>query len=167
MKKIPEKYNSLLSDFIKLLRESFGDNLVSAVLYGSVARCTARKDSDIDVCLVFKSLPKSRHKRTLLIFPLIKTLRGRRSYQALLDKGYLPEITPVLYTVEEIQNTKPIFLDMVEDGIILLDDGTLQRKIKEIKENMKRLGSRKVILDDGSYYWIIKPDIRLGEEVTI
>lgn len=56
---------------------------------------------------------------------------------------------------------------MVEDGIILLDDGTLQQKKKAIKENMKRLGSRKVILNDGSYYWIIKPDIRLGEEVTI
>ena len=167
MKSIPEKYNLLLTDFIGLLKEVFKDNIVSAILYGSVAKGKARKDSDIDVCLIFKSLPNSRHKRTLLIFPLMKAIREKKSYERLYSEGYLAEISPVLYTVKEIQDTKPIFLDMVEDGIILLDDGTLQEKIEKIKKRLKELGSRKVILEDGSYYWILKPGLKLGEEIAI
>lgn len=167
MKRIPEKYKAILSDFIELLRESFKDNIVSAVLYGSVAKGEARKESDIDICLIFKSLPRSRHKRTLLIFPLIKALREKASYKTLYSDGYLPEIAPILYTIKETVDTKPIFLDMVEDGIILLDDGTFKRKMQQIKERMRSLGTHKVVLENGDYYWILKPGLRLSEEVSI
>lgn len=167
MKMIPERYKNLILDFVNLVKEVFKDNIVSVVLYGSVAKNIARKDSDIDICLIFKTLPKSRHKRTLLIFPLIKALRERDSYMVLYDKGYLPEIAPVLYTVDEIRDTKPIFLDMVEDGIILLDDGTFEKKIKEVKQRMKELGTQKISLENGDYYWILKPGLRLSEVVSL
>jgi predicted nucleotidyltransferase len=167
MKKVPEKYKALIDDFIDLVKGSFGDNIASAVLYGSVAKGRARKESDIDVCLVFKSLPQSRHKRTLLIHPLIKKLREKKSYTELFNEGYIPEPSPILYTIEEIQDTKPIFLDMVEDGIVLFDDGTVTNKLEELKKKMEILGSKKVALDNGDYYWILKPGLRLTEEVTI
>jgi predicted nucleotidyltransferase len=167
MKKIPDKYKALLNDFIEILKESFKDNLLSVVLYGSVAKGTSRKESDIDLCLIFKSLPVSRHKRTLLIFPLVKALREKDSYKVLYREGYIPETSPILYTAEEIQETKPIFLDMVEDGIILMDDGIWKTKKQEIKQKMKKLGTRKVVLANKDYYWIIKPGLRLLEEVNI
>lgn len=167
MKEIPAKYSALLIEFIALLKETFGDNIVSAVLYGSVARDRARNDSDIDVCLIFKTLPASRHKRTLLIFPVLKKLRSMEPYKALCNDGYLPEISPILYTTDEIRDTKPIFLDMVEDGIILLDDGTFKGKMNEIKRRMEALGTRKVKLKNGGYYWILKPGLRLREEVSL
>jgi predicted nucleotidyltransferase len=167
MKRIPEEYSDILSDFIELLKESFRDNIVSVVLYGSVAKGKARKDSDIDICLIFKNLPRSRYKRILLFSPLLQTLREKESYITLYSEGYLPEITPVLYTVEEIQDTKPIFLDMVEEGVILLDDGTFKKKMQELKRRMKELGTQKVALENGDYYWILKPGLRLGEEVII
>ncbi len=167
MRTIPETYKSLIIDFINLLLDTFKDNIVSAVLYGSVAKGMARKDSDIDICLIYKTLPKSRHKRTLLIFPLIKALREKESYKELYNKGYLPEIAPVLYTTQEIQNTKPIFLDMVEDGIILLDDGSFEKKIKKVKHRMKELGTQKIILENGDYYWILKPGLRLSEVIIL
>ena len=167
MRQAPKKYAPLLNDFINLLEKEFTGNIVSAVLYGSVARWTERKDSDIDVCLVFKHLPESRHKRTLLIFPVIKAVRERESYQLLYRDGYLPEISPVLYTSEEIENTKPVFLDMVDEGIVLFDDGTWNRKISDLRHRMEELGTHKVILPDGGYYWVIKPGLRLGEVVSL
>jgi len=167
MKEVTGKYSDLLRDFVDLLKEAFKDNIVSAVLYGSVARGDARKDSDIDICLIFKTLPRSRYKRISLIFPVLQALREKESYRTLYSEGYLPEITPVLYTVEEIQDTKPIFLDMVEDGIILLDDGTFKKKLENLKQRMKELGTHKVVLGNGDYYWVIKPGLRLGEEVTL
>jgi len=164
---ISGKYKVLLNDLVESLKERFKDNLCSVVLYGSVAKGKACKDSDIDVCLIFKSLPKSRYERALLISPLLEALREKESYKTLYNEGYLPEVMPVLYTVEEIQDTKPIFLDIVEDGIILLDDGTFGEKLQKLKKRMKELGTHKVILENGDYYWVLKPGLRLGEEVTI
>lgn len=167
MRQIPGKYTPLLNDFAELLRKEFKENIVSAVLYGSVARGTARKESDIDVCLVFRHLPESRHKRTILIFPVIKAIRERESYQLLYRDGYLPEVSPILYTLEEIENTRPVFLDMVDEGIVLFDDGTWNRKILNLRHRMEELGTKKVILQEGGYYWVIKPGLKLGEVVSI
>ncbi|MBI5787384.1 MAG: nucleotidyltransferase domain-containing protein [Candidatus Schekmanbacteria bacterium] len=162
-----KEYSQLIIDFIAMLKDSFPHNIISAVLYGSVAKGTAKKHSDIDICLVFKELPHSRHKRTEIIFPLVKAIREKASYNNLYEKGYLPEFSPVLYTLEEIQDTKPIFLDMVDDGVILLDDGSFENKLRQLKNDLERLGSYKVILDDGSYYWVLKPHIKMGEIVSL
>jgi len=160
-------YSNLLTDFVAELRKRFGASVSSIVLYGSVARGTARKDSDVDVCIIFKKLPQSRYKRTLLIFPLLKELRERESYMTLYRDGYLPEISPLLYTKEEVQDTKPIFLDMVGEGVVLYDDGTWAAKRHSLMETMKLLGTKKVMLENNEYYWILKPGLRLAEEVVL
>ncbi len=160
-------YSNLLTDFVAESRKRFGDSISSIVLYGSVARGTARKDSDIDVCIFLKNLPQSRYKRTLLIFPLLKELRERESYMALYRDGYLPEISPLLYTNKEAQDTKPIFLDMVGEGVVLYDDGMWAAKRQTLMETMKLLGTKKVVLENNEYYWILKPGLRLAEEVVL
>ncbi|MBL7073848.1 nucleotidyltransferase domain-containing protein [candidate division KSB1 bacterium] len=157
----------LMTDFVKLLQKHFKDNLVSVVLYGSAARGQLSPSSDVDVCVVMNALPKSRYKRVKIIFPLLKEMRDKDSYIELYNSGYYPEISPLLFTKNEIRDTKPIFLDMIDDGIILLDDGTFGKKLEEIKERMKALGSKKIYLDDGSWYWNLKPDIKLGEVFTL
>lgn len=63
--------------------------------------------------------------------------------------------------------TKPIFLDLVEEGIMLRDDGTFRTKLNHLHERMKALGSRKVTLDDGTYYWLLKPGMRFGEVIEL
>ena len=45
--------------YAELLRQTLGDNLVSVVLFGSVARGEARPDSDIDLLIVDPSLGDS------------------------------------------------------------------------------------------------------------
>ena len=60
-----EPYKSLLEKLTKLLQEEFQDRLVSVVLYGSVARGDNRKDSDIDLLLVIKGLPKTITERVI------------------------------------------------------------------------------------------------------
>ncbi|MDN3515850.1 MAG: nucleotidyltransferase domain-containing protein [Candidatus Brocadia sp.] len=157
----------LLADSIRLLKKRFNGDLISVILFGSVARGTAKKESDIDVCIVIKNLPKSRFQRNKLLTQPLSDLREMPSYNKLCVKGYFPDISPVLYTPEEIQDTKPIFLDMVEDGEILLDNGTFRDKLNDIKRRMLELNSRKVMCKDGTWYWELKPGMKLGEVITL
>ena len=140
------EYRELVAHFVDLLRERFGAELVSVVLYGSVATGTAGPASDVDVCVVVGNLPASLRERTKLITPLVRALRDRPSYLGLERRGYFPEVMPILYTPEEIRDTKPIFLDMVEDAEILVDDGTFASKLAELRERLAALGSQRITL---------------------
>ncbi len=162
-----EEYRDLLGDFVDLLRQRFGDDLVSVVLYGSVATGTARPTSDVDVCVVIRNLPSSLRERTKLITPLLPALRNRPGYRTLESRGYFPEVMPIFYTPEEVGKTRPIFLDMVEDSEILLDDGTFSTKLAGLRERLAALGSQRITLEDGTRYWVLKPDLKPGEVVTL
>lgn len=162
-----KEYQNLLKDFVQIVRERFKNELISIVLFGSVARGNAKKESDIDLCIVIKNLPKSRFQRNKLLSGSLADLREMPSYKELRIKGYYPDISPVLYTPEEIQDTKPIFLDMVEDGEILLDNGTFRDKLDDIKRRMAELHSRKIVCEDGTWYWELKPGMKLGEVITL
>lgn len=166
-KAMQKEYQNLLTDFIQILRERFKDDIVSIVLFGSVARGNAKKESDIDLCLIIKNLPKSRFLRNRLLSCPLADLRETRSYKELRIKGYFPDLSPILFTPEEIQDTKPIFLDMVEDGEILLDNGTFRDKLDDIKKSMSKLNSRKIMCEDGTWYWELKPGMKLGEVITL
>jgi len=71
-KNIEEPYRSLLEKLLKLLLARLGDKLTSVIVYGSVARKTARKNSDIDLLIIADSLPKGRMKRQELFLEVEK-----------------------------------------------------------------------------------------------
>jgi hypothetical protein len=55
----------------------------------------------------------------------------------------------------------------VEDAVLLHDDGTVRTKLDQLRARMKTLGSRKIVLDDGTYYWLLKPGLRFGEVIEL
>ncbi len=162
-----KEYEPLVQEFLRLLRERFGDRVVAALVFGSVARGTARPDSDVDLCLVMRDLSPSRYRRHQAVAPVVEALRMTPSYLELVGRGYAPDLATILYTPEEMTETKPIFLDMVEEGEILLDDGTLRNKFDSLRERLRELGSRKVSLPDGTYYWLLKPGLRFGDVIEL
>ena len=97
-----EPYKSLLEKLTKLLQEEFQDKLISVVLYGSVARGDNRKDSDIDLLLVIKDLPKTITERVILFDKVERKLDDY--VMRLMDDGYYITLTPVLKTPEEAMN---------------------------------------------------------------
>jgi predicted nucleotidyltransferase len=156
-----EPYKSLLEKLTKLLQEEFQDRLVSVVLYGSVARGDNRKDSDIDLLLVIRDLPKTMTERVILFDKVERKLDD--DIMRLMDEGYYVTFSPVLKTPEEAVRFSPIYMDMIEDAIILYDrDGFFRKVLEKTRKRLKELGFERVWLSEKSWYWR-KRDYKLGE----
>lgn len=57
---------------------------------------------------------------------------------------------------------------MLTDAIIIYDrDKFIEKVLERLWLKLKGLGAKKVKLKDGSWLWMLKPDIKPGEVVEI
>jgi predicted nucleotidyltransferase len=159
-------YEDLLKKVADGVRRCFGKNLVSVVLYGSLARGEVKKDSDIDLLIIFEDLPKERLKRQDIFMKMESDVDEeiKRIYE---KWRCYPYISPILKTREEAKILSPLYLDMVTDARILYDKADffkgilekLRMELNSLHAKRKRVGKK--------WYWDLKPDYRLGEEIRI
>ncbi|MEM2788791.1 MAG: nucleotidyltransferase domain-containing protein [Candidatus Bathyarchaeia archaeon] len=165
LEKIKEPYRSLIEKLLNSLFAKLGDKLVSVIVYGSVARGSTRKDSDIDILIVAETLPKSRIMRQKLFLLIEEPLEPL--IDDLWDKGFHVDFSPIILSLEEASRIRPIYLDMVEDSIILYDrNGFFKNIMDRLRKRLEELGAKRVWVGD-KWYWVLKPDIRFGEVVEI
>ncbi len=89
-------------------------------------------------------------------------------YQALVRAGYRPTPSPIPHTVDDLARHPWILLDIAHHGVILHDpERVLARELAAVRRRMAELGSRRVALADGSWYWDLKPGWRPGEVVDL
>jgi len=155
----------LLRDVSASLRAKL--KIRSIVLFGSLGRGEERKRSDIDVIVVSDEFPESYSARLDLLRPIFQEVKCRESYLQLLKRGYRFSFSPVPYRTEDLDDTPPLLLDVTQDGVILHDDGVMRRKLGELKESLRALGSKRVRTRRGRWYWILKPDLKPGEVIKI
>jgi len=129
-----------------------GFTVTGAILFGSIARGTQTKDSDADLLVVAEGV----HPR-----------RNRRGDQISQIKSLFPKVPldVLLFTREEVvsnfKNHNPLFLDIGEEGIIILDQGDfLKDLILETKTDIQARGIRR--FGDG---WIFP--VRKGVAVPL
>jgi hypothetical protein len=135
--------------------------LISIVLFGSVARGQARPTSDVDVLLVAEGLPRRLADRRQPFLDAWEVARAARGLPSV-------EWNLIVKTPDEAAYRSPLYLDMVEDAVFIVDHGGFFWKVLAgMRERMRELGSRRVHLPDGSWYWDLKPDFRWGEVVEI
>lgn len=165
LERIKEPYRFLLEKLLELILARLGDNLVSVVVYGSVARGSPKKDSDIDILIVADSLPESRIKRQELFLEIESPIEP--IINDLWDRGFHTDFSPIILSVNEALRIRPIYLDMVEDAVILYDkDGFFSKVIDRLRGRLRELGARRIWVGN-RWYWILKPDIKFGEVVNI
>lgn len=158
---LKEAFEKIQHELVSEAKLYYGRRLTSIVVYGSAARGTQRFDSDLDFLLVCRNLPKGRMRR-------IKEFdRVESALASLLDdfkkRGVRVALSPILKTPEEVDKGSPIFLDMVEDALILYDEEDFfAGRLARLRERLKALGAKR-IWRGNAWHWDLKPDFRPGE----
>lgn len=160
-----EPYKTILSKLLEALEELLGDKLISLIVFGSVARGEAKGDSDIDLLVVAEDLPRSRLARQDIF------MRAEEHLAGLLDelesRGVHVDFSPLLKTPEEASRITPLYLDMVEDAVILYDrNGFFESILRRLKSRLEELGAERVRVGR-KWYWRLKRDYRFGEVIEI
>jgi len=158
-------YERLLKHFLALVRKEYKDQIIAVVLYGSVARGEAEPTSDLDLILVIEDPPSRDEKRTKrFILKVEDRLKDGEEFRSLVKSGFYPDLRPIILSRSEATMNRYIFLDLIDDAIILFDrNDFFKKRLETLKRRLKELGSEKVELKDGGWYWILKPDLKFGE----
>ena len=147
-----------LDRYVDLLRERFGSELASVVLFGSWARGTARPESDLDVLVVARGLPDSRLERHGVLH---RVARG-------VSEGFADTIAAVGLTPEEAERVRPLYLGMLSGHVLLWDpSGFFQRVLERLQARLAELGARRYVDEDGYEFWDLKPDWKPGDVVEL
>lgn len=151
--------------YAEQLQVLLGPNLVAVVLYGSVARGEATPDSDIDLVVVCESLPEGRFARLDLLEPAERALDHQ--FGLLRKKGIDTRLAVIARTRKEAARTVPLYLDMVDDAVILHDLGEffsgvlgrLRMRLGELGAERRQRGRVR--------YWVLKPTVTPGEVIEL
>lgn len=159
----------LVNRYISLLKDSFKEKLLSVAVFGSVARGTAIfPQSDIDVLIVLEGAEKlSFGERFKSLTDVEEKLSKTEEYSRFKNTfGSSPSIQEIILAPVELKAHPPVLLDLTTDVLIIYDTGILKEELIKLKKRLKELGARRVIRKD-SWFWILKPDLKLGEAVEI
>lgn len=161
---------AVYKDFIEKLLDQmelvFGERgIVSVALFGSVAREEASVHSDIDLLAIHTA--EGRDPVELFV-QIMSRIDQWPEYQALRERGHYPSPEVIFMTPEELSRKPLILLDVVDHGLLLKDrQGFLSDKLEGLKGIMKQSGIQKILFDDGSWVWDLKPDWRPGDLIEI
>jgi predicted nucleotidyltransferase len=108
-----DTFKPLIIKAIRSLHEAYGDKLISACLFGSVARGTARLNSDVGLLIVTDSIGGSLGKRLENIYSRIIGLKGGREF--LYRNGVATGVSLYPLSKKEAQRLLPIYFDVIEE----------------------------------------------------
>ncbi len=130
MLKLQAEYRDVLENFKERLLKELGERIDSIILYGSVARGEATKDSDIDVLIIGKD--KNDWKRVSEI-----------AYEIDFENEFKTFITTVFLTREEFEHGikvgSPFIYNVIKEGVVLYDNGTYKRICEKVLGAGKRI----------------------------
>lgn len=160
-----EAFAGLLPRLREAVLACYGQNLVTLAVFGSVARGTPGPDSDVDVLLVCRELPQGRARR-MAGFACVEQAMAQ-DIERLRGAGIHTSLSPVLKTVAEAQAGSHLYLDMVEEAILLHDeDRFFEALLDALRERLEKLGARR-IRQGSRWYWVLKPDLEPGEVIDL
>jgi len=165
-KSMKKEYKELIEKIFKEVKRHYKKNLISFVVFGSVAREKTSPFSDIDLLIICENLPYNRTKRIIEFIENIEK-KLENDIKKLREKNIFTEISPIIKTKEEVFKGSLIFLEMIFDALIIYDKNNFFKNyLKVLEEKIKEYGAKKVY-KKGGYYWIIKENVNIKEGVEL
>lgn len=126
----------LIKEASSHVKNALGKNLISFVLFGSVARNESTEDSDIDFIAICTHLPADWRKRDALSIELEKIgfERGKSIHIELLTKKEF------LLSIDE---GAPLLFEISRDHRIIIDNGLFRDNIGRFAKKMEGWGAHK------------------------
>jgi predicted nucleotidyltransferase len=134
----------------------------SIVLYGSVSRGVANRDSDVDL-LVLMDSDESVGERIQHLSQVEDSGRTREELDWLDSHEIYTHISLLPLTKDEAAHFPPILLDVLEDGTPIVDDGTFHDIRSVLHARLVEAGARRVFLSPNEWYWDLAPRLAAGE----
>ena len=131
--------NKVLDEFLKKCKEKFGDDLISIILFGSYARETATKYSDVDLLVIAKNLPKRRIDRHKVLRDIVLEFIYR----------YGINISPILIEPRDLspKDINPLICGILTGYKIIYDKNNFWKNyLERIKPVIKRI--KPVFIDE-------------------
>lgn len=149
--------------YAEALKQTLGDQLVSVVLFGSVARSEATSHSDIDLLVILEETPRGMTQRRALLEPARGVLTP--DLELLWNLGVYVDFVEIIRSREEARRFHPVYLDMTQEALLLYDKGgfmagildALSERLRVLQASRKRLGK--------IWYWDLKPEFWFGEVI--
>ncbi|MEM2843059.1 MAG: nucleotidyltransferase domain-containing protein [Candidatus Bathyarchaeia archaeon] len=160
-----ERYCRLIGLILIEILKNF-NNLQSVVVYGSVARGVARVDSDVDLLIIMES-NESLSKRIDKFLKIEFSNKISEELDWLYKKAIDTHISFLPLNPKEAEAFPPILLDVINEGIVLFDDGFYKELTKKKKEVLSKLKAKRVFLSKNEWFWDLKPEIKFGEVIEI
>jgi len=138
------KLNTKISELVEKIKNSYKNNLIAIVLFGSAARGDFSQSSDIDLLLILKDSIESKRKRILDFYEKI---------------GFEFEnhfLSPLILTQEELRDFLSFYVGILKDCKVLYDNANV---VRELIEKIDKKKQKKEIIEKefkGTTYWIIK-----------
>ena len=92
------------------IRSALGNQVISIILYGSVARGAETADSDIDIAVIVKNELDHKTEESLSDFVVNMNLKYDRVFSVIDIEDHV---------IRELENIVPFYKNVREEGIVL------------------------------------------------
>ena len=161
------EYKPILDLFVSSVQAALESDVVSIILYGSVARGKATPESDADLLIILRDPPSVYRERLRPFLVILRQLQEEALWKELEAKGQRPYLSLLVLSQQEAEQTRYIYLDMVDEALILVDvEGFFQAKLEALRKRLEELGAKRVWQEE-RWYWDLKPALKKGEALIL
>jgi len=159
-------FRDYLYNFVRLLKEKYKEDLLSIILFGSVARGKWNKESDIDLFIIFTNKSSIRTAINNQLTKVISDYERKSKLKNSKGDRLFSTIQDISLSLKDLHTFRTIFYDIAMDGIILFDrNKTGFHKLKKIKKRIEEKGLKKVFIKENDYYW--ERNVKFGEIIEL